>query len=92
MKTNWATRVASIAIAIATLSYPLPALAQTPDAKAGSVIVETQKPKAKAAPRATGGVDPSIIIIVGGRSKHVATPTKKAATDTTAPVKAATPP
>ncbi len=89
MKTNWTTRVASITIA--TLSYPLPALAQTPDAKAGSVIVETQKPKAKAAPRATGGVNPSIII-VGDRSKHVATPTKKAATDTTAPVKAATPP
>ena len=89
MKTNWNNSVALVAIV--GLTSALPGLAQTPDARAGSVIVETNRPVPKAAPRpADGPIQP--IIVVGGRGMHVAQPTRKAGADTTVPAKTATPP
>ena len=89
MNTNRNTCVALVAIA--GLTSALPGLAQTPDARAGSVVVETNRPVPKAAPRpADGTVQP--IIVVGGRGRHVAKPTRKAGAGTTVPAKTATPP
>ena len=77
------------AIAVAGLAFALPGFAQkrdTPDARAGAVVVETLKPLPQTVSPATDGtIQP--VVIVGGRSRRGARPPGKtnAGPRTTAP-------
>ena len=85
------TRIRRVAlIVLATLPYSLPSRAQAPDARAGAVIVETQKPVRRAAPAPVDTAGQAIVV-VGARGRHAATPRTKAGADTTATTKSAPP-